>query len=125
MAIDYSNVFKAFEENASPPEAKQMSAYMRDKFPFLGIPTPKRKALSRDLLKAAKTSRTVDWAFVSKCWKRPEREFQYLAVNYLDAAKDILVPGDVEKLRKFALAKSWWDTIDGLDKVVGHIAFKY
>jgi 3-methyladenine DNA glycosylase AlkD len=125
MGIDYNSVFKVFEKNASSPEAEQMSAYMRGKFLFLGIPTPKRRALSRDLLKAAKKDQAVDWVFVSKCWKRPEREFQYLAVNYLNEAKDFLIPGDIEKLRGFAVTKSWWDTIDGLDKVVGHIAFKY
>src|SRR2546430_14509333 len=33
---------------ADPARAAPMRAYMRDQFPFLGIPTPARRALSRE-----------------------------------------------------------------------------
>ena len=50
-----------------------MSAYMRDQFAFLGIPTPERKRLCRDFLK---TQKAIDWAFLFKCWEQPEQEYQ-------------------------------------------------
>ncbi|MDR2797987.1 MAG: DNA alkylation repair protein, partial [Treponema sp.] len=77
-----TELFKSFRENANPQQAVAMGAYMRDLFPFLGIPAPERRKLSREFLKAA-GKRDVDWGFVFKCWKQPEREFQYLATDYL------------------------------------------
>lgn len=101
-----------------------MSAYMRDQFAFLGIPAPERRQLSREFLKS--TDKTVvDWAFVFECWRQPEREFQYLALDYLKRAKDALTAVDIHRLRKIAVQKSWWDTIDSIDRIVGDIALRY
>ena len=123
--MDYRQLFLALEENRNTEQAIQMSAYMRDKFPYLGIHTPERKALSKNFLKELKKEKQTDWAFVRACWKKPEREFQYLAVNYLNTIKDGLTPADIPAIREIAIEKSWWDTVDGLDMIIGHIALKY
>ena len=123
--MKYEQLFKTFEENADGERAGKMSAYMRDQFSYLGIPSPKRKELSRGFLTAAKKEKYTDWTFVRECWKKPEREFQYLAVSYLDAVKDRLTPADIPFIREITIEKSWWDTVDGLDMVVGFIARKY
>jgi 3-methyladenine DNA glycosylase AlkD len=102
-----------------------MKRYMRDQFEFLGLKTPLRRSLSRALLKAARQSEVVDWEFVELCWAKSEREFQYLAVDYLTAVKDHLTPADIPQLRLLAVRKSWWDTIDGLDRLVGGIAGRF
>ncbi|GHU19413.1 DNA alkylation repair protein [Betaproteobacteria bacterium] len=101
-----------------------MSAYMRGKFQFLGIPAPERKSLSREFLKTA-GKKPVDWNFVSKCWQQPEREFQYLAKDYLSKRAAALTSADVPKLRELATQKSWWDTVDGLDVIIGGIAIRF
>jgi 3-methyladenine DNA glycosylase AlkD len=98
---------------------------MRGQFAFLGIPTPKRKALSKECLGAAKKATAADWAFVGACWQREEREFQYLAVDYLSAAQRLLTPKDMPALRELIVAKSWWDTVDGLDKIAGGVALAF
>lgn len=36
-----------------------------------------------------------------------------------------LTDEDVPKLKRLALSKSWWDTIDALDKIIGKIALDY
>lgn len=118
------DIFKIFRSAAGPEKAAPMSAYMRDQFPFLGIPTPERKKLSRDFFKTVNKT-VVDWDFVFKCWKQPEREFQYLAVEYLTKLKVILTPADIPNLREIAAAKSWWDTVDGLDVIIGDIVLRY
>ena len=123
--MEYKQFFKAFEENADAIKAKEMSAYMRDQFPYLGIPTPKRREISKGFLQAAKKGNGVDWVFVRECWDKAEREFQYLAVDYLDTVKDRLTPADIEPIREIAIKKPWWDTIDGLDVIVGHIALRF
>jgi 3-methyladenine DNA glycosylase AlkD len=118
------DIFEIFRSAADPEKAIVMSAYMRNQFTFLGIPTPERNKLSRDLYKNT-DKETVDWSFVFKCWDQPEREFQYLAVGYLSLVKAALAPADIPNLRKTAITKSWWDTIDGLDMIIGDIALRF
>jgi len=123
------HVFEIFRAAANPEKATPMSTYMRDRFSFLGIPTPQRKQLSRDFLKTeflkAQGKAICDWAFVFECWAQPEREFQYLAVGYLSKIKTILTPSDLSNLRAIVVAKAWWDTVDGLDVIIGDVAFRF
>jgi 3-methyladenine DNA glycosylase AlkD len=94
-------------------------------FPFLGIKTPERKALSKAFLKEAAKTDKVDWNFVDECWAQNEREFQYLAEDYLHALAALLVPADLKRIRKLVVSKTWWDTVDSLDTLSGAIALKY
>jgi 3-methyladenine DNA glycosylase AlkD len=123
--MGYEELFAEFEKNADAGKAQSMRAYMRDQFQFLGISTPLRRSISKKFLIAAKKLKTVDWEFIHVCWDQPYREYQYLAVNYLDAVKSQLTPADVPKIKEIAVLKSWWDTIDGLDMIVGDIALRY
>jgi len=118
------DIFGTYRAAAAPEKAASMSAYMRDQFLFLGIPTPERRKLGREFLKT-KSKADVDWNFVLECWQQPEREFQYLAKDYLSKVKSKLCPTDISKLRKIIVTKPWWDTIDGLDTIVGDVAFRF
>lgn len=113
------DIFESFRMAANPEKAAAMSKYMRDQFPFLGIQTPERKKLSKDFLKS-KSKDGVDWTFIFKCWEQPEREFQYLAKDYIEKIASYLTPLDIPNIHKIIVTKSWWDTIDGLDVIVGH-----
>ena len=76
MSINYLAVFEKYYAAADSEQAVKMSKYMRGLFPFLGIPTPRRKKISKDFLKSASKHTEIDWVFVNKCWEK-EREFQY------------------------------------------------
>jgi len=116
------DIFAIFRDSANPEQAVKMSDYMRGQFEYLGIQTPLRRKLSRDVIRAYKT---VDWEFVFKCWEQPEREFQYLAIDCLDKVKSTLTPADIPNFRRLIIEKSWWDTVDGIDVIVGDIAYRY
>lgn len=118
------DIFEIFRNAANPVKAAPMSAYMRNQFSFLGISTPERKILSQEFLNTLKQN-AMDWTFVFTCWEMPEREFQYLAVEYLTRQKAKLTDSDIPNLRKLIITKSWWDTVDGLDILVGDIALRY
>jgi len=124
MGVDYTEVFQLLREQADEDIAREMSAYMRDLFPFLGVKTPVRRKLSRQFLKEAKREPGIDWEFIARCWEL-EREFQYLALDYLQSVAALLTPEDIPQLRKLVLSKSWWDTIDSLDSIIGDIALRY
>ena len=118
------DIVQGFRAAGDSQKAKQMSAYMRDQFPFLGIPTPQRRRLSRQFF-ATVDKKAVDWAFIALCWEQPEREFQYLGVDYLVKLQSVLTPTDVLRIKDLIVTKSWWDTVDALDVVVGSVALAY
>lgn len=118
------DIFDIFRYNKNNEKTAPMGAYMRDQFPFLGIPTPRRKEISRRFFKTVKKT-DLDWDFVTKCWQQPEREFQYLAKDYLTKQKANLTAADVPRLRDLVIQNSWWDTVDGLDTIIGNIALSF
>jgi 3-methyladenine DNA glycosylase AlkD len=65
-----TRIFDIFRAVADPEKAVAMGVYMRDLFPFLGIPAPECRKLSREFLESA-AKRDVDWDFVFKCWRQP------------------------------------------------------
>lgn len=119
----YGEIKKRFEENRDEENALKMAAYMRNQFRFYGLATPKRRALSKDLLKGEKKKGIVNWDFLNQCWADEYRELQYTAIDYLESMQDFLTYEDVPAIRKFVKSKQWWDTIDGLDRIIGNIAF--
>jgi len=123
--MDFENLSADLTCSADPVKAAPMKAYMRDQFEYLGLPTPKRREICKPYFKAAKNDARIDWKFIDRCWKEPCREFQYVAVDYLTQMKKLLTPADVPKIKKLITTKSWWDTVDGLDVIVGHIAMQH
>lgn len=117
-------IFDTFYQAANPQKAIAMEAYMRNQFKFLGIRAPERKILTRDFFKTIDRA-TIDWEFVQQCWEKDEREFQYLAIAYLTKVKQRLTVEDIPRLRQLIVTKSWWDTIDSLDKLVGYVALHH
>lgn len=111
-------IVSTLRKNMDPEKAPQMAAYMKNKFPFLGIQKPQRQQLTKEFIKEAKKGKTVDWDTVSMLWNLPEREFQYLAVDYLIALKDYIKAEDIERIEKLITTKSWWDTVDAIASII-------
>lgn len=120
----YLEMKKSFEAIEDKINAINMSKYMRNKFDFYGLPTPKRKAVYKDFLKLEKKNKKIDWEFLDKCYEDNHREFQYLVYDYLLTMNSILIYDDIPKIKKYIKTKQWWDTIDFLDKVIGEIGLK-
>jgi 3-methyladenine DNA glycosylase AlkD len=72
-------------------------------------------------LKTEKTKKNIDWMFLDKCYQNDYREFQYLVMDYLVTMQQYLQYEDISKIRNYAKTKQWWDTIDGLDRIIGDI----
>nr|WP_307999399.1 DNA alkylation repair protein [uncultured Merdimonas sp.] len=117
----YTKIKVEFEKNQNPENAVKMAKYMKNLFPFYGIPTPQRKKLYRDFLKEEKKKGEVDWGFLDQCYADEHREFQYLVFDYLAVMQKSLTYGDIPKIWKYIKEKQWWDSIDCLDRIVGEI----
>jgi 3-methyladenine DNA glycosylase AlkD len=115
-------IIKAFYESRNEVDSAPMAAYMKNQFPFLGLKKPARQEIYKEYVKGWKESKTIDWEFIWYCWRLPEREFQYLALSYLDAVGKLLKVDDLQRLEKLITDKSWWDTVDSISPLVGQIA---
>jgi 3-methyladenine DNA glycosylase AlkD len=106
---------RAFENARDPDRAAPMAAYMRDQFPFLGIPSPAQKALTREVLTGLGRPNETDLAAVAQaCWQRPEREYQYFACAWLRRHARTCGEGFIDTARYLVVTRSWWDTVDAL-----------
>ncbi|MCL2625478.1 MAG: DNA alkylation repair protein [Cystobacterineae bacterium] len=122
--MKYDKIFAELEKHKDDKQAEKMSAYMRNIFPFLGIPKPKLKELEKLFFKEFKKA-DLDWDFVNACWEKDYREAQYVALDYLRTKIKKLTKDDLPKLQKLIVRKSWWETIDTLDAFVGSIVLKH
>ncbi|MGA8516127.1 MAG: DNA alkylation repair protein, partial [Burkholderiaceae bacterium] len=95
--------------------AEAMAAYMKNHFPFLGIPTPARRKATRGL---ARPELATVHAIARALWKHNEREYHYVAVDLLATTAEALEPlATLALIEELALKHSWWDSVDGLASV--------
>ncbi|MEV4414209.1 DNA alkylation repair protein [Catellatospora sp. NPDC049609] len=112
---------------ADPARAPAMRAYMREQFPFLGVPAPQVQAAVRAVLAESPRpdAATLREAALA-CWARPEREYQYAACVLLRRHAKVLDDGFVDTARHLIVTKPWWDTVDALAAhVVGPLAARH
>jgi 3-methyladenine DNA glycosylase AlkD len=112
---------------ADPTTAAPMAAYMRGMFPFLGVPTGRRRELSRRVLTGlSRPTEAVLTDVALGCWALPEREYQYFACDWLRRHARVLTPEFLPTVRTLITEKSWWDTVDTLAAhVVGTIVARH
>lgn len=105
-------------------QAPAMSKYMRNKFLFMGLKAPARRALQKTFLeenREAREDRATIIGFARALWEQEEREFQGFGVDLLIKCRDIVL-GETEKDFQEAMGlaehcvvtKSWWDTVDAI-----------
>ncbi|MCS0600686.1 DNA alkylation repair protein [Streptomyces sp. LP11] len=103
----------AYRTAADPERAAAMRAYMKDVAPFLGIPTPARRALSRTAQAGTPRPDETDCtALALRCWELPEREYHYFAVDYLRRYAGRCSSGFLPVARHLVTTVPWWDTVD-------------
>lgn len=122
--MNVEELVKELKTVANPDDAVAMKAYMKNKFEFLGVKTPARRKLAKAFFKQ-QTDSVIDWDFINESWSNPYRELQYAVLDYLESRKKLLIPSDLPRLKKLAQTKSWWDTIDFLDRLVGSIIARF
>lgn len=127
--MDYLQLFEDLRAHRTD-DAQAMSAYLRHQFLFLGIKSGKRRELihayfkqvkqeARQKVKDNPEAAVIDWDFVQACWQQEEREFQYIATDYLRNMQVYLKAENLDHLKRLITTKSWWDSVDALVKTVG------
>lgn len=121
--MNINTLVSTLRENSIEENIIPMEKYMKNNFKFLGIKSVERRELSKDFLRKEKD--IINWEEVFYLWELEEREFQYIALDYLKARKKFLKIDDLENLLKLAKKKPWWDTIDLLAPLVGEAIFDF
>ncbi|MGW2834727.1 DNA alkylation repair protein [Streptomyces sp. NPDC001286] len=102
-----------YADAADPARAAPMRAYMKDVAPFLGLTTPVRRALSRVVVDGLPRPDETDCAAIAlRCWRLPEREYQYFAVDYVRRHARVCSSAFLPVARHLVGTRSWWDTVD-------------
>ncbi|WP_328403134.1 DNA alkylation repair protein [Streptomyces sp. NBC_00390] len=102
-----------YPTGADAARAAQAAAYMKGVAPFLGIPTPERRALSRTVLDGTGRPAEADCAAIAlRCWELPEREYRYFAADYLRRHVGRCSSGFLPVIRHLVETVPWWDTVD-------------
>lgn len=104
---------KIYEANRDAEQAEAMSAYMKNLFPFFGIPSPQRKFFFKQHLATYGLPEYKDlFAIVKSGYAQPEREYHYFAIDlagkFAKKADERFVP-IMEYLITY---NSWWDSVD-------------
>ena len=115
----YESLKALLSESADSVNAGEMSAYMKNRFVFYGIPAPRRKEICSGFIRDEKRAGIVDWDFLDICFSDPHRELQYFVSDCLLAMKRLVRYEDVFHIREYVTCRSWWDTVDFLCKVIG------
>lgn len=106
---------------ADPDRVDAMQRYMRDQFPFLGVPAPRQDEAWRAATAgvARRLPEPVVVAAVADLWRRPEREHQYLACRLANRharpGRGVgASPGFLAAVETLLTTRPWWDTVDSL-----------
>ncbi len=102
--------------HADPERAAPMAAYMKGRFPFLGIGAVERRRLLGEFLDRNGGRPDADAARILArlFWREPEREFHYVGQELLGFRVGALGPADLPLIEHLVTTNAWWDTVDFL-----------
>ena len=86
---------------------------MKNKFEFFGINSPLRREFSKEFLRKENLPSIENIEEIVKdLWNKPQREFQYFAMELLSKYSEQLQNNDYQLFEFMITTKSWWDTVD-------------
>lgn len=106
-----------FEKNQNEFEAEGMSRYMKNRFTYFGVKKPTRALIQKDWFSIIPKDFTLQnkRELVLELWQKEQREFQYVAIDYMAKWKDKeLLLEDYEFIEFLLTNQSWWDSVDAL-----------
>jgi 3-methyladenine DNA glycosylase AlkD len=107
---------------ADPARAEPMAAYMKGIAPFLGVAAPQRRAAVRPL---GQPPQDVIASVARELWAEPEREFAYVAADWIVAASKTGPVSLLNTVEALTVTKSWWDSVDSLVHATGHMVERF
>jgi len=109
-----SDTYSQLAQHQNPTNARNMSAYTKDRFAFLGIPKPVRAELQRRTW-AGRPRGVAAIEAIHALWAIPVREAQYVACDLVKSESKHWAPEEgLLALEAWITTQSWWDSVDTL-----------
>lgn len=116
----HAKVRQQLLQQGDPEQAAGQAAYMRHQFEFIGIKTPLRRAISKELIANLGVPEGASLAELLRlCATDEYRELNYFALDLTEKVLKQQPASFIEQLETLVLTNSWWDTVDWLAKLVG------
>ncbi len=114
----------AREHGSGEAKVKQMEAYLRNQFRFLGLTSPVVRQATKPFLASGADAGSQQLLDAARwCWHQDEREFQYTGALLLrkwaknldpDSLQAVTAGNGRPSVEDLITTKSWWDTVDSL-----------
>jgi len=114
---------KEFEQLENSENARQMEAYMKNKFSFLGAKAPERNSFLKSFIKnnVIPERPNAEDAMIG-LWSLPKREYQYMATDMAIKLFRKPIKEDILVIEYMLEYKQWWDTVDNIaSNLVGNL----
>ena len=111
---DLINVLEQkFEQNKNPEIALKSEKYLKNQFKFYGLLSPARREIQKDWFLLLQNNVFNHWDLIHELWKKEQREFQYVAIDWLHSwKKNQIQISDISEIELLISSNSWWDTVD-------------
>ncbi len=123
--MNFKQLCTDLSKYANRQKASEMEHLMGNTYRFKGLDSTARAKVMEEQLSMDKEPDKLDWEFVECCWEQNIREFQYFALQYLTAKRDLLQKKDFAKLKKLIVDKPGWDTNNILHRLVNLLTALY
>lgn len=108
-------LMQEMKANEIPSKAVNMANYLKNKFKCFGIKSPVRNEIQKKWFVSIKNENYNHWDVVFNLWDLDQREFQYIAIDYLKKVpKKNIQKDDYKMIEELITTKSWWDSVDSL-----------
>lgn len=108
-------LIKEMEFHQDPKKAVNMAKYLKGHFECYGIKSPVRREIQRKWFSELKKVDFDRWDIVYSLWDKPQREYHYVAIDYIrKMPREGFGKDDYKKLEELITTHSWWDSVDGL-----------
>jgi 3-methyladenine DNA glycosylase AlkD len=113
-------VRERMQARGNPQVAEGQMAYMRHQFEFFGLKMPIWTAIARDIFATQGLPDPADVpATVRECFADDHREMHYFGLELTQKLLKHQPPQFIDFLEELILTRSWWDTVDWINKLVG------
>lgn len=110
----------SFRRHGDPDVALGQMAYMRHQFEYFGLKMPAWMALTRQIHAEQGVPDGVDLqTLVRLCFEEDQREMHYFGLETYQKMLKKQPAEAIDFLEELILTRSWWDTVDWINKLVG------
>lgn len=122
----YTLVRETFRAHGSPEIAQGQMAYMRNQFEFFGLKMPQWTALTKVIHRQHGIPEGAALKnLVRLCFADEHREMHYFGLETLEKSLKNQSADCIDFLEELILTRSWWDTVDWINKLVGNHFRRY